>query len=175
MVSVLALVKKRRTIYEFENKNINKSNLKKILEAGRWAPSPHNKQPWKFVVVKDKNKISELMKIAPYGGFHSNPNLIIVFGLNPKICSGNHVNLKKGKIGLVDGYLSLGVAAENMILIAESLGIGSAVLTPEPKKISKILKTKEISPMFLGFGYEKKGSFRKERVRKKLKELVKYE
>lgn len=55
----LSLAKKRKTTYEFSDKLVNDSDIVKILEAGRWAPSCTNTQPWHFIVVKDKKKIEE--------------------------------------------------------------------------------------------------------------------
>ena len=67
------LVKSRKTTYEFTDKKIKDADIKKILEAARWAPSCSNVQPWHFIVVKDKKRISDLMKLAFYGAFHSPP------------------------------------------------------------------------------------------------------
>ena len=47
---------KRRSIRLFENKEIPDEILHRILRAGMWAPSPKNRQPWKFIVVKGKAK-----------------------------------------------------------------------------------------------------------------------
>ncbi len=59
----LELAKKRRSIRLFQqDKDVPEEYIKKILEAGNLAPSAHNKQSWKFVVIKG-NKKNELSKL----------------------------------------------------------------------------------------------------------------
>src|SRR3989344_5213048 len=60
----LRLAKSRKTTYEFSDKKVEDSDLKKVLEAARWSPSCSNAQPWHFIVVRDKEKIAELIKTA---------------------------------------------------------------------------------------------------------------
>lgn len=59
----LELVKKRRSVREFKPDPIPDEYIEKILEAGRWAMSGANGQPWEFVVVKDKEMIKEIEKL----------------------------------------------------------------------------------------------------------------
>jgi nitroreductase len=56
----LELVKKRRSVREFKPDPIPDEYIEKILEAGRWAMSGGNGQPWEFIVVKDKETIREI-------------------------------------------------------------------------------------------------------------------
>lgn len=46
-----ALVKGRRSLRRYQDTNIAPELLTKILEAASWAPSAHNRQPWRFCVV----------------------------------------------------------------------------------------------------------------------------
>ncbi len=58
----LQLVRKRRSIRRFKPDPIPDEDVEKILEAGRWAMSGANGQPWEFIVVKDqdtKDKMAE--------------------------------------------------------------------------------------------------------------------
>ena len=52
--SFLQLVKSRRTIRRFKSDPVPDELIGKVIEAGRWAPSGFNMQPWEFVVIKDK-------------------------------------------------------------------------------------------------------------------------
>ena len=54
--SFLELVQKRRSIRRFKSDQIPDEYVDKIIEAGRWAPSGFNLQPWEFVVVKEQNR-----------------------------------------------------------------------------------------------------------------------
>ncbi len=69
----LALAKGRRSFLEFEKGTISQSSIHKILEAGRWAPSTHNYQPWSFIVIKNPNTITKLVRDCYYGNFHEAP------------------------------------------------------------------------------------------------------
>lgn len=60
--ALLELLKQRRSIRRFKPDPIPDGYLEKILEAGRWAMSGANAQPWEFIVVRDRqtrNKIAE--------------------------------------------------------------------------------------------------------------------
>jgi len=60
----LELVKNRRSIRKFKPDGVGDSDIDKILDAARWAPSGFNMQPWEFLVVKDqqlKDKIVEVI------------------------------------------------------------------------------------------------------------------
>ncbi|MHA1386726.1 MAG: nitroreductase family protein [Candidatus Helarchaeota archaeon] len=59
------LVKYRRSSrWMFTNKPIPNSELIKILEAARFAPTPHNSQPFEIVVVKDKKVIKDISEVG---------------------------------------------------------------------------------------------------------------
>ena len=53
--ATLDTIKKRRSITNFLTKAVEEEVLQDVLEAGRWAPSWLNKQPWKFIVVSDES------------------------------------------------------------------------------------------------------------------------
>lgn len=59
----LTLVKTRTSVREFKTDPIPDESVEKIIEAGRWAMSGANGQPWEFVVVKDKNTLKEIAEI----------------------------------------------------------------------------------------------------------------
>ena len=49
-------------MHSFLAKQVSDSVLEKILDAARWAPSAHNSQPWRFIVVRDKKTKQSLAK-----------------------------------------------------------------------------------------------------------------
>ncbi|MEQ9714360.1 MAG: nitroreductase family protein [Candidatus Asgardarchaeia archaeon] len=57
---LLEIIKSRRTIRVFLNKPIEREIIEKLLEAARWAPSAHNRQPWRFVVITNQKTKEEL-------------------------------------------------------------------------------------------------------------------
>ncbi|MEI8377611.1 MAG: nitroreductase family protein [bacterium] len=91
----------RRSVRVFSDKQIDKNELTEILNAGIYAPSAHNQQPWHFTVIQDEKLIDELnleTKVAmskhedptvqQYGNnekyhiFYNSPTIIVVSGEN---------------------------------------------------------------------------------------------
>jgi F420 biosynthesis protein FbiB-like protein len=53
-ISLDAIVRGRRSVRRFQPRPVGREDLLAILEAARWAPSPHGRQPWRFVVLADE-------------------------------------------------------------------------------------------------------------------------
>lgn len=118
-------IRGRRSVRKFKIDQIEEELVKKILEAGRWAPSGSNMQMWgtrKFVVVKDRITLDMIRKVSP--GYLGTTPLAIV------VCSDRKVAHEKcGKLGR--DYLTIAdcaMAVENMLLMAYSLGLGACTV-----------------------------------------------
>ena len=59
----LDLARKRRSIRKFKPAPVPDEYIEKIIEAGRWAMSGANGQPWEFIVVKDKETIKKIVEV----------------------------------------------------------------------------------------------------------------
>lgn len=59
-MDVLEAIKGRRSIRKYKEDFLSEEQVTQILEAGRWAPSRGNNQPWKFIVLKDEQIRKEL-------------------------------------------------------------------------------------------------------------------
>jgi nitroreductase len=53
-------IKGRKSIRRFKPTPVPDEDIKKILDAGRWAPSANNTQPWSFIVVKDRELLTNM-------------------------------------------------------------------------------------------------------------------
>jgi nitroreductase len=91
MNEVLNTIKNRRTIRKFKPNPIDEEKLQMILEAGRWAPSFSNLQPWKFIVTKDQNLKNELDKASKESVLHLGINIAL---------AGHSLGLGVGWIGV---------------------------------------------------------------------------
>jgi nitroreductase len=173
----LELARKRRTTFEYLDTPISKKDLATILEAGRLSPSPLNAQPWHFVIVRNKNRIKEIVKTLVYGFFYGEPSAVLCVVVPAKAVSDIHRGVKFGRTGLHDAYLSVGTALISMTLAATDLDIGSAITTPEEKRIRKIIGTnkKDYVPAIILLGYEKKNAHKRKKTRKALKAIISYE
>lgn len=128
MNKVLEVIKSRRSIRKYLPKPLKNKELEAILEAGLYAPSAHNDQPWHFTVIRDKallERISglskELMaksKLEWMRTMGANKNFDIFYRAPVVVV----VSLRKSALSpLVD----CSAAIENMLLAAESMDIGS--------------------------------------------------
>ena len=108
----LAFLKGRRSIRIYLDKMIPDDEVEMILEAGRWAPSASNKQPWEFLVIRNKEILKKISKLAFYGKhIETAPLAIAIIG-----------KIKKNpKYYIQDTSL----ASMNMMLMAWSLWIGT--------------------------------------------------
>src|SRR3990170_8561369 len=50
---IIDAIKERRSIRKYSSRPVSIEILREILEAARWAPSAHNAQPWRFIVLTD--------------------------------------------------------------------------------------------------------------------------
>jgi nitroreductase len=115
------LVKLRKSVRAYvPGQEIDSKTLNKILDAARFAPSAKNIQDWKFIVVRDKNLLSELVPGCKDQKFISQAAAIIV-GCSDKT---DYVMT----CGQPAYTVNLAVALEHMALMAAELGIGSCWL-----------------------------------------------
>jgi nitroreductase len=108
-------IKDRRSVLHFEKTPVEEEKLQVILEAGQWAPSWLNKQPWRFIVVKDpaiKETISHFAPTIYTRGIEEAPVCIVV-SVDPDEDPFHFIE---------DGA----AATQNMTLAAHSLGLGSS-------------------------------------------------
>ena len=193
-MEILELIKKRRTIRKYKKKQIPKKILNKIIEAGRWAPSAENTQPWRFIILKEgeikSNFIKKIKKEVYSEKFLTSANVLLKRSIKiieeaPIIILvyNTHTFLEKvkklGKVYEKPAYLSeiqsISAAIENMFLAATSLGIGMCWLNFPlliKDEIEKFFKTKDELVAILTLGYpQEKG---KRSKRKPISETVKY-
>lgn len=77
-MDVFEAIRKRRSVRSYEDKPIEEEKLKRVLEAGRLAPSAGNRQEWKFIVVKDRFLKKKIAVSANRQNFIAQSGAIIV-------------------------------------------------------------------------------------------------
>lgn len=137
MNEVLRTIKNRRTIRRFKSDPIEDEKLQAILDAGRWAPSFSNLQPWRFIVIKDQKLKNALDKAARESVLHLGINEAPVIVL---VCVDRRIDPLHA--------IEAGAAAtQNMTLAATSLGLGAGWIgiwgTEAEASIQKIFKLPE--------------------------------
>ena len=58
--NLLKIIRRRYSVRRFRPDPVPDELIEKVLEAGRWAPSGANHQPWEFIVVRDRDSIQQL-------------------------------------------------------------------------------------------------------------------
>ena len=190
----------RRSVRRYLNREVPEEAIKRVLEAARWAPSPHGRQPWRFAVLRreeTKTRLAEAMGEEWRANLEMDGQSAEVV---EKRLQGSRKRLLDAPVLVLlclysedlDVYpdavrqqsetmmavQSLGAAAENALLAAYSLGLDAGwVCAPLfcPEKVTKALGLDPglIPHALLTLGYAE-GDPPKRRVRKSLDELVNY-
>jgi nitroreductase len=137
------LVRSRRSIRRFLPGPVESDKLEACLEAARLAPSAHNAQPWRFLVVDDPGLKDELGRAA-FSGIYGMSRFaaqapVIVVILARKDLVAHHLGrqIQKTAFHLID----IGIAGEHFILQAEELGLSTCWMGWfSPRKARRVLK-----------------------------------
>jgi nitroreductase len=171
MNAVIEAIKKRRSVRAYEPKPIPRDVLDAVIEAGNEAPSGMNSQPWRFVVIEDREAKKKLLAAAM-------PKAKAITEKVKDIDPERYEAIKKRYVELPDPVYysapaivfvigngmyaehSCPLACENMMLAAYSLGLGScwvgfgAMVTDDPE-VRRLLELQEgdaiFGPILLGY------------------------
>jgi len=161
-------IRKRQSVRGYEDKPIPEEKLINVLEAARLAPSGSNRQPWKFVVVKDRKRRQELARAADGQTFVGEAPVVIV-----AVATNVESIMSCG----VPGYaVDLAIAADHMTLAAADEGLGTCWIGAfSQQRVREILgipeKHRVVTLLPLGFPKREKEI----KARKALNEIVCYE
>ena len=111
MTSYLDLALRRRSIRKYEDKAVEKEKIETILQAALASPSSKHLNPWEFVVVTDKEILKKMSSCRTYGS-----SMLANSPLGIAVCVDSNMT----DTWQCDGA----IAALNMLLCAEDLGLG---------------------------------------------------
>jgi nitroreductase len=185
-MELMEAIKGRRSIRRYTSKAVDDKTLEIILEAARQAPSWHNTQCWRFIVVRDsqtRNKLAdtgiemaqdkpnwaaEAMRITP----------IAIVACAEMRKSGYYIKEPKGPVtDKGDWYMyDVALAMQNLTLAAHALGLGTVNIGAfDAIKVAEILGVPEgyavVSMTPLGYPDEEPNP----RPRKEMAEIVFYD
>jgi len=143
--NVLESIKHRRSIRNYDSRAVSKDDLRTIIEAARWAPSAHNLQPWRFVattnsvLIRETAGILDIKATELLSGFNivmretakkmlSAKALIFVYSDNAVLKKFEKFDEPYAGCGFILETQSVACAVMNILLCADSLGIGAAWL-----------------------------------------------
>jgi nitroreductase len=187
------VVNRRRSIRKFLKDCVAEESLLSIVEAGRWAPSAGNCQPWRFIIVTDpetKKAIAQnctkfskehWMQFSPErakylaarGGSWDKSSMKdtpILTAVSYRLAEGVRDELVLGSVWM---------AVENMLLAATDEGLGSCVYTflnrEEEEELKKILHGSQTDRIACVIQLGHSNGEAKSQSRKPLDEIVSYE
>lgn len=135
-MDIIDIIKTRRSVRKFTTGTVPEELIEKILEAGRWAPSGLNNQPWSFAVIKDSGLKEEISKLTRYGNTVLGAQVLIAVFLDTNKSYHREKDLQ-----------GTGACLQNMLLEIHSLGLGAVWL-------GEIIKSNEEIKSLLGLGRE---------------------
>lgn len=165
MEDKLELLRRRRSIRRFTDQPIPGEILNQILTAATWAPSSHNRQPWRIAVLTSREakiRLAEAMGeaycrdlskdgldpaaiqdqiIRSHDRITAAP-VCLVLCLDPSV--GDHYpDQKRNQAEYLMGVQSVAMAGQNLMLAASAFGLGSVWMCAPlfaPDTVSEALK-----------------------------------
>jgi len=134
-MEILDTIRSRRSIRQYSEEFPKDEEIEKILEAGRWAPSGLNNQPWRFLRIVDKSKKDGLAAFTKYGKIIKGAPVALV------VCMDVADSYNRDK-----DLMAIGACIQNMLLEAHSLGLGACWLGEilnKKEEVSEYLKLDE--------------------------------
>ena len=131
---IIDIIKSRRSVRKFTTDPVPEDLIEKILEAGRWAPSGLNNQPWRFAVITATDLKQEISKLTNYAKVVLAAQVLIAVFLDTETSYHREKDIQ-----------GIGACLENMLLEAHSLGLGAVWL-------GEIIKSSEQIKSLLGVG-----------------------
>jgi len=147
-MDVVKLIKTRRSIRKFKPAKVSREILNAILDLARWAPSAHNAQPWRVVIVDDdavkvrlatamgrawlqdmlkdgvpRAKAEEIVKVESWQRITESPVVLIVCLTMEDM--HKYPDRRRWKAEYVMGVQSVAAYVQNMLLLAHYYGLGT--------------------------------------------------
>ena len=173
------VIESRTSIRTYCDKVVEEDKVKYVLECARLAPSWANRQCWRFIVVRDKEKIKVLSKTSIVNTWLRKVPIIIAACGDPTLSGANNN---------IDYFaVDVAIAMEHVILAATDIGLGSCWIAAfDEKKVKEILeipnRIRVVALTPLGYPAQKSGMidktiklFARSKNRKNLSEIVRYE
>ena len=164
------LCAERYSLRKFDTRPVEREKLYLILEAGRNAPTAHNKQPQRIFVLQSAEALE---KADACMGCHFHPPVIIAVGYDPAVSWHRETD------GKDHGEIDASIAVTQMMLQAADLGLGTTYVGMfDPEKLTaafpEMAGLVPIAMLPLGYPAEGAHPARLHTDRKSMEQLVKY-
>ena len=162
-MNVVDVIKKRRSIRRFRKERISSAVIKRAIEAGRWAPSGLNNQPWRFKVLGGQKKKEISIFTKYYRIVNSADKIILVF-----LDKDSSYHREKD-------CMAIGACIQNILLYLHSQRLGACWLGEilnKKKEINRQLSVTANLELMAAIAVGRPASLPKKTARKSLKGLI---
>jgi len=132
MNETIEVIKRRRSIRKFKPEQIPDAYLQEILECAILAPNARNQQKWHFTIIQNKEMLNKMANIMKEGMLESGINFLVQRAKDPNFnpfWNAPTVVLITADKTARFAEIDCALAAENILIAAESLGLGSIIMT----------------------------------------------
>jgi nitroreductase len=112
-------IRRVRVVRSFSDQPLAADAVERIVDAGRHAGSSKNQQAWDFIVIRDRELLRDLATVGTYAGHLAGATIAVAL-----VTPGSSTNPSSSSV-----MWDLGRAAQNMVLAAWEMGIGSVPAT----------------------------------------------
>lgn len=112
------LILRRYSTRKFKEVPVKRSDIIKVLEAARMAPSAVNYQPWHFIIIQNKENLEKIHRTYPREWFKTAPVIIIA-------CADHSQSWKRSIDGKDSAEIDVAIAIDHLMLQATELGLGT--------------------------------------------------
>ena len=163
------VVRTRRSVRSYSSAPVSDEVLSRVLEAARIAPSGSNRQPWRFILVRDENLKKELVSLSGGQSFIAQAPLVIV-------ACGVNIHYNRGSyMGDMSMLVDVNIAVDHFTLAARAEGLGTCWIGLfNNEAIKKLLQIPEDVNVVavIPIGYPHGKAFKDPGSRKKMSEII---
>lgn len=120
-MELLTAIRERRSIRRYSEKDVTLEQVLALIDCARWAPTASNLQAWEFQVTLDRAKIDALRSVSP--GMFRAPKAIVAIAIDKE-----KARRRGGAGGELLGLMDACFAAQNILLAAQEMGLGTCVV-----------------------------------------------
>lgn len=114
-------IKKRRSIRQYKDREVEQEKIEMLLRAGMQAPSAGNQQPWEFIVVQNRDRLKALSGLSPYASMVADAPVALIL-----LASRERMTFRE------NGLQDMAACTQNILLEAVSQGLGAVWLGVAP-------------------------------------------
>ena len=110
----------RRSVRKYDtSKKISKETIREIIKAAQYSPTAHNKQPWEFLVIDDREFLTNLRHIQRWTSFAKDADCVII------VCGDTEKSFSRSKEDESWSFIDVdcAIATQSLLLAAWSKGI----------------------------------------------------